>query len=125
MRRLEENARGMPLRGVGLRTAERHTGAPTPGGRHPFEKENTAMRVIPVLDLKDGEVVRGIAGRRQEYRPIRSRLCDSSRPVDVAGAFRERLNLRDVYLADLNAIAGEPPALKTYAEILALALRLW
>ena len=71
------------------------------------------MRVIPVLDLKDGEVVRGVAGRRQEYRPIRSRLSDSSRPVDVAGAFRERLNLRDLYLADLNAIAGEPPAFKT------------
>ena len=83
------------------------------------------MRVIPVLDLKDGEVVRGVAGRRQEYRPIRSRLSDSSRPVDVAGAFRERLNLRDLYLADLNAIAGEPPALKTYAEILALDVRLW
>jgi phosphoribosylformimino-5-aminoimidazole carboxamide ribotide isomerase len=83
------------------------------------------MRVVPVLDLKDGEVVRAVAGRRQEYQPIRSRLSASSRPVDVARVFRERLGLRELYLADLNAIAGEPPALKTYAEIQALDVRLW
>src|SRR5438132_5287582 len=83
------------------------------------------MRVIPVLDLKGGEVVRGIAGRRQEYQPIRSGLANSSRPVDVARAFRQRLGLHDLYLADLNAIAGEAPALKSYAEIGSLGVRLW
>jgi uncharacterized protein related to proFAR isomerase len=28
------------------------------------------MQVIPVIDLKDGVVVHGIAGRREEYRPL-------------------------------------------------------
>ena len=28
------------------------------------------MEVIPVLDLKGGLVVRGVAGRRDEYRPV-------------------------------------------------------
>ena len=32
------------------------------------------MRVIGVLDLKGGVVVRGVAGRRHEYRPIVSPL---------------------------------------------------
>src|SRR5438270_567379 len=46
------------------------------------------MRVIPVLDLKGGQVVRGIGGRRAEYRPIISVLTDSAKPLDVARAFR-------------------------------------
>jgi phosphoribosylformimino-5-aminoimidazole carboxamide ribotide isomerase len=76
------------------------------------------MRVIPVLDLKDGVVVRGIAGRRDEYRPVVSKLTPSSRPVDVAFAFRDHFGLSEIYLADLNAIAGEPPALAVYESLL-------
>src|SRR5262245_32896730 len=83
------------------------------------------MRVIPVLDLKDGQVVRGIAGRRHEYRPVVSRLTPSSQPADVARAFRDHLGLTELYLADLDAIAGAPPALPAYAAVRALGLRLW
>jgi phosphoribosylformimino-5-aminoimidazole carboxamide ribotide isomerase len=83
------------------------------------------MRIVPVLDLKDGVVVRGIAGRREDYRPIVSRLTKSCRPVDVARAFRDQLGFQEMYLADLDAIAGEPPALETYSEIRALGGELW
>ena len=41
------------------------------------------MRILPVLDLKGGQVVRGLAGRRQEYQPIRSRLTPSCQPLAV------------------------------------------
>ena len=70
------------------------------------------MRILPVIDLKGGLVVRGVAGRRQEYRPVVSRLTPSSRPIDVAGAFRDHLGLDHLYLADLDAIAGAAPALE-------------
>jgi phosphoribosylformimino-5-aminoimidazole carboxamide ribotide isomerase len=82
------------------------------------------MRIVPVIDLKDGVVVRGIAGRRSEYRPIVSQLTDSTDPADVARAFRDRLGLTDLYLADLDAIAGAAPALSVYASIRALGCRL-
>jgi phosphoribosylformimino-5-aminoimidazole carboxamide ribotide isomerase len=82
------------------------------------------MRIIPVIDLMGGVVVRGIAGRRAEYRPIVSKLTDSTSPVDVARAFRERLNLTNLYLADLDAIAGGAPAFSVYAGIRALGCRL-
>jgi phosphoribosylformimino-5-aminoimidazole carboxamide ribotide isomerase len=83
------------------------------------------MRVLPVLDLMSGQVVRGIAGRREEYRPIISNLTASSKPADVARAFRDRFGFQEVYLADLDAIAGAPPALAVYADLRALGFALW
>ncbi|HXG12729.1 MAG TPA: HisA/HisF-related TIM barrel protein [Gemmataceae bacterium] len=83
------------------------------------------MRIIPVLDLKDGLVVRGIAGRRHEYQPVVSRLTTSCRPVDVARAFRDHFGLTELYLADLDAIAGARPALPIYAAVHSLGFRLW
>jgi len=65
----------------------------------------------------NGVVVRGIAGRRDDYRPILSCLTTSARPLDVARAFREHFGLTDVYLADLDAIAGQPPAFAVYAVL--------
>jgi phosphoribosylformimino-5-aminoimidazole carboxamide ribotide isomerase len=82
------------------------------------------MRFLPVLDLKDGLVVRGLAGRRHEYRPIVSRLTPSPRPRDVARAFRDHFGLTDLYLGDLDAIAGQPPALDVYAALHADGFRL-
>jgi len=83
------------------------------------------MRIVPVLDLKGGHVVRGVGGRREEYRPVVSRLTSSSAPADVAAAFRDQLGLRELYVADLDAIAGAPPALATYTTLQALGCALW
>src|SRR5712691_8235104 len=83
------------------------------------------MRVIPVLDIKNGVVVRGIGGRREQYRPIVSKLTTSCRPADVARSFCDRLGLAEIYLADLDAIAGAPPSWRIYGEIRSLGCRLW
>jgi phosphoribosylformimino-5-aminoimidazole carboxamide ribotide isomerase len=83
------------------------------------------MRILPVLDLKAGVVVRGVAGRRAEYRPVVSRLTGSAEPLAVARAFREHFQLAELYLADLDAIAGAPPAMDLYAALRADGFRLW
>jgi phosphoribosylformimino-5-aminoimidazole carboxamide ribotide isomerase len=83
------------------------------------------MRVVPVIDLRDGQVVHGFAGQRQEYGPIVSCLTASCEPVDVARAFRDQLGLTEHYVADLDAIAGHPPALGVYADLQSLGLTLW
>lgn len=83
------------------------------------------MQIIPVLDLKAGLVVRGIAGRRSQYRPIVSRLTASTRPLDVARAFREQFGLDLLYLADLDAIAGQPPSSVCYRQLQEEGFRLW
>jgi phosphoribosylformimino-5-aminoimidazole carboxamide ribotide isomerase len=83
------------------------------------------MKIIPVLDLRGGQVVRGVAGRRQEYRPIVSTLVQTSVPLCVARAVRDHFGLCDLYLADLDAIAGQAAAIGTFTALRADGFRLW
>lgn len=83
------------------------------------------MRIVPVLDLMHGEVVRGVGGRRHEYRPIVSRLTASSRPLDVADALASHFGFREWYVADLDAIGGGEPAWPLYAALHQRRFRLW
>lgn len=82
------------------------------------------MRILPVIDLKGGMVVHAVAGRRHEYRPIRSRLAADAFPATVAQAFVDRFGCDEVYVADLDAIAGAEPAWDTYEQIAQRGLRL-
>src|SRR5262249_47094161 len=83
------------------------------------------MHILPVIDLLHGQVVRGVAGRRHEYKPIVSRLTKSTLPTDVAEAFREHFGFNELYLADLDAINRRPPALALYDELQRRGFRLW
>ena len=76
------------------------------------------MLVYPVLDVKGGLVVHGIAGERDTYRPIESVLVDSARPLDVARAFRDRLGLTRLYVADLDALGGADAAIGLYSSLI-------
>jgi phosphoribosylformimino-5-aminoimidazole carboxamide ribotide isomerase len=75
------------------------------------------MRVIPVIDLKSGAAVHAVRGERERYRPLRSRLVDGSDPVRFARVFRETLGLDELYVADLDAIAGGPPHREAVAAL--------
>lgn len=82
-----------------------------------FAEESPSIDIIPVIDLKGGCVVHGIAGHRDEYLPIVSKLCDSPQPIAVATAFQNVFGLRRLYIADLDAIAGMPPSSDVYREL--------
>jgi phosphoribosylformimino-5-aminoimidazole carboxamide ribotide isomerase len=58
------------------------------------------MRVVGVIDLKDGTAVHAVRGERERYRPI------GRDPLAVARAFRSDLGLDELYVADLDAIGG-------------------
>jgi phosphoribosylformimino-5-aminoimidazole carboxamide ribotide isomerase len=58
------------------------------------------MRVIPVIDLMGGLAVHAVRGERERYRPIGD-------PLSLARAFRDELGLDELYVADLDAIAGD------------------
>lgn len=64
------------------------------------------MQVIPVLDLLQGQVVRGIGGERHRYQPVVSRLTQSSQVDAVADAIRQTFGISELYVADLDAIQG-------------------
>lgn len=85
------------------------------------------MLFLPVLDVQNGIVVRGIAGRRSEYRPLVSRLTNSTDPLTVAEAIRAKFGWSDFYLADLDSIAARGLAanLALYDRLHAAGFRLW
>lgn len=66
------------------------------------------MRIIPVIDVMGGRVVRAVGGRRAEYKPVRSLLTDSTDPGEVARALVKATGATELYLADLDAIRGHP-----------------
>jgi phosphoribosylformimino-5-aminoimidazole carboxamide ribotide isomerase len=61
------------------------------------------VKIIPVIDVLDGRVVHAVRGRRKEYQPLKSILCASTDPVDVAAALKA-LGFSELYVADLDAI---------------------
>ncbi len=64
------------------------------------------MEVIPVIDLKGGEVVHARRGERAAYRPIATPLAVGSAPEAVLAGLFGLFPFRKVYVADLDAIAG-------------------
>ncbi len=87
--------------------------------------KNQIDYILPVLDLMHGLVVRGVAGRRDEYRPLVSPLAGSAEPLAIARAFRSNFGFDEMYVADLDAILGVAPAGERYAALQADGFRLW
>jgi len=83
------------------------------------------MRILPVLDIQGGLVVRGIGGLRHQYRPIRSKLAATSQIIDVALGFRTHFGLNELYVADLDAIAQGNSTVDTYITLHEFGFALW
>jgi HisA/HisF family protein len=79
------------------------------------------MRIVPVLDLKGGVVVHARRGQRDEYAPLRSPLVDGSEPVAVAQALCALCRTSTLYVADLDALAGEPADVATLSALTTVA----
>jgi phosphoribosylformimino-5-aminoimidazole carboxamide ribotide isomerase len=75
------------------------------------------MRVIPVIDLKGAVAVHAVRGERERYRPLRSEIVAGSDPVEVTRAVRDALGLDELYVADLDAIAGGSADWETIAAL--------
>jgi len=64
------------------------------------------FEIIPVIDLRQGEVVHARKGQRAAYRPISSSLCQGSTPEAVVGGLLGLAPFPSLYVADLDAIEG-------------------
>jgi phosphoribosylformimino-5-aminoimidazole carboxamide ribotide isomerase len=74
------------------------------------------LRVIPVIDILNGVAVHAVRGRRSEYQPLKSILCTSADPLDVASAFKAA-GFSELYVADLDAIMGGKPNFSVLKQI--------
>jgi phosphoribosylformimino-5-aminoimidazole carboxamide ribotide isomerase len=84
------------------------------------------MRVIPVLDLDRGRAVYARGGERAAYAPVRSRLV--SRAGDALGlarAYVQQLRATEVYVADLDAIAGGAMQRDVLLGLAGIGAHLW
>lgn len=75
------------------------------------------MDVIPVIDLKAGQVVQARRGDRANYQPIRTPLSGTARPIDVLQGLLSLFPFRCLYVADLDAIQGHGSHIETLREI--------
>lgn len=69
--------------------------------------------LVGVIDLAGGKAVQAIAGEREKYQPVQS--CGGD-PVTLVQQYRE-LGIRSFYIADLDAICGQPLQLTVLDEI--------
>lgn len=79
-------------------------------------EEANGLKIIPVLDVLDGVVVHAVRGRRKEYQPLKSILCASTEPIDVATALNA-FGFSELYVADLDAITGGKPTFSLFKRI--------
>lgn len=65
------------------------------------------MKLIPVIDLKNGIVVHAKQGLREQYQPIKSILTPNFDMYSVLHGFLNVYTFDTFYIADLNAITGQ------------------
>lgn len=76
------------------------------------------MRLIPVLDIMEGQVVRGMAGERHRYRPNTSCFVEGSDPFETLAAIGETFDPDLIYVADLDGIQHGRPQWDVLAGLL-------
>lgn len=82
------------------------------------------MRLLPVMDLMNSVVVRGVGGQRSQYRPIESVLCSNANPLSVAESLRTHFGFIEIYVADLDAILSDAANFEIYEQLQAAGFRL-
>lgn len=86
-------------------------------------------RVVGVIDLRHGRAVHARGGDRTAYLPVANAVGTriDGDPIALARAYVEQLGVRELYVADLDAIAGGTGALQgeILGDIASLGVPLW
>lgn len=87
----------------------------------------TRLKIIPVIDIKDGWVVHARRGQREAYKPIRSPLSHDARPASVVHGLMRLADFDTLYIADLDALMASAPQTAIINELRAAfpELNLW
>ena len=76
------------------------------------------MELIPAIDILNNIVVKAFAGQRKKYKPIKSKLVNSSNLEDIIVALLKEYKFKKIYIADLNAIMGKNNNFKIIKKII-------
>ncbi len=85
------------------------------------------MDIIPVIDLKGGIVVHARRGERENYRALVTPFAACAEPLAVVDGLLAYRDFTQLYIADLDAIAGLADHAKVVRELAARypQLRVW
>lgn len=73
-----------------------------------------------------GRVVRAVGGRREQYRPVRGTLTESTEPGAVAAALLAATGAGELYVADLDAITRQHRLSRAVHDLIAgTAVPVW
>ncbi|MHA1491266.1 MAG: HisA/HisF-related TIM barrel protein [Promethearchaeota archaeon] len=79
------------------------------------------FKIIPVIDILNSEAVHAIKGDRIKYKPLKSKLINSSNPVKIINILDQKFNFKEFYIADLDAIINKNPNLDLLLKILKIS----
>lgn len=85
------------------------------------------MEIIGVIDLRRGRAVHAVAGERDRYAPVGTAagVRIDGDPATLARAYAERLGVRELYVADLDAIVDGRPNDAAIDAIASVGSPLW
>jgi len=78
----------------------------------------TNFRIIPVLDILDSKAVHAKKGERAKYKPLNTKLIQSSNPIEIVKVLKQKFNFNEFYIADLDAIIKKKPNFEILLNIL-------
>ena len=76
------------------------------------------FKAIPVIDILNNQAVHAMRGERTSYKPLKSKLFNSSDPLDMARLLTKNYGLEEIYIADLDAIMNGNPNFQLLEKIL-------
>lgn len=76
------------------------------------------FKIFPVIDILNSTAVHAIKGERDNYQPLKSPLFNTSEPFEIVRNFKEKYNIKQFYLADLDAIIKQKPNFRILKKIL-------
>lgn len=87
------------------------------------QQSGRRTRVVPVIDVMGGQVVRAVGGRRELYQPLVSHITHSTDPAVVAAAILKLLGVNELYVADIDGLMGHRPRLGWIAGLTGRGVR--
>jgi phosphoribosylformimino-5-aminoimidazole carboxamide ribotide isomerase len=86
------------------------------------------VQVIGVIDVRGGQAVHARAGARHSYRPVKvpgSHATTHGDALSLARFYLQECGVRELYLADLDAIDGKEPQHALTRRLTALGAPVW
>jgi phosphoribosylformimino-5-aminoimidazole carboxamide ribotide isomerase len=81
----------------------------------------TKFKIIPVIDILNSTAVLAKKGERNQYKPLKSYLFQSSDPIEIIKAIIKNFNFNEFYIADLDSIIKRTPNFQILNEILEIS----